>query len=143
MEYVGDGTFYGAGGAGEHGACMLPSMFNGVSLTVALSPDQFMDGQMCGKCVRITGDGSGLGTQPIIGPYYATVDNLCPECRSGDVDMGMNGDGRWRISWDFVDCEEARQHNTNKQTVTHEAPQDIVPSFHSFKNDSQRIRTRH
>jgi hypothetical protein len=29
---------------------------------------------------------------------------LCPECQHGDIDLGLNGDGRWRIRWEFVSC---------------------------------------
>jgi hypothetical protein len=35
------GTFYGAGGAGESGACMLQPGFNGVGVTVAMNAEQF------------------------------------------------------------------------------------------------------
>jgi hypothetical protein len=50
---------------------------------------------------------------PIVGPIFATVDNECPECKYGDVDFGLGGDGRWRIQWDFVDCSEARAAGSN------------------------------
>ena len=106
--YEGDGTFYGAGGNGAAGACMLSPGFNGVSTTVAMNHQQFENGNACGRCVKVTGTGAGSGMTPIIGPIYATVDNECPECKPGDVDMGLGGDGRWLIHWDFVDCQEAR-----------------------------------
>jgi len=106
--YEGDGTFYGAGGNGAQGACMLPPGFNRVSITVAMNHDQFEQGGACGRCIRVMGTGQGSGMTPIIGPIYATVDNECPECRPGDIDMGLGGDGRWRISWYYVDCSEAR-----------------------------------
>lgn len=102
------GTFYGAGGAGKAGACMLNPGFNGVGLTVAMNSAQFDGGMSCGKCIMATGTGSGLGTTPLMGPIYATIDNLCPECKYGDVDFGLGGDGRWQINWDFIDCGTAR-----------------------------------
>lgn len=40
----------------------------------------------------------------MFGPIYATVDNLCPECAFGDIDLGLGGDGRWEMQWDFIDC---------------------------------------
>jgi hypothetical protein len=32
------------------------------------------------------------------------VDNKCPECKNGDLDMGENGDGRWPLKWKTVKC---------------------------------------
>jgi hypothetical protein len=108
--FEGDGTFYGAGGNGAQGACMLQPGFNGVATTVAMNHEQFEGGAACGRCVRVLGSGSGAGSgmTPIVGPIYAVVDNECPECRHGDVDMGLGGDGRWRIAWEYVSCDEAR-----------------------------------
>jgi len=112
------GTFYGAGGAGKSGMCMLNPGFNGVGITVALNGAQFGDGATCGKCIKATGTGEGLGTTPIVGPIFATVDNLCPECKFGDVDFGLGGDGRWKINWDFIDCGEARGGGSNLPSKT-------------------------
>lgn len=104
--YSGDGTFYGEGGAGERGACMLPRYFNGIENTVAMNPFQFEAGGACGKCVVVHGEGKGLGMTPIMGPIYATIDNLCPECKDGDVDMGLAGDGRFNVQWEFIECAQ-------------------------------------
>ena len=30
--------------------------------------------------------------------------NRCPECSFGDVDLNLNGDGRWKIEWHAVPC---------------------------------------
>ena len=103
--FEGDGTFYGNGGNGHFGACMLEPGFNNIGLTVAINREQFQDGMVCGKCVRIVGQGKGLGMTPILGPLYATIDNECSECHYGDIDIGMDGDGRWKIQWDFIDCK--------------------------------------
>jgi hypothetical protein len=94
------GTYYGAGGNGNRGACMISVG----GPTVAINQAQWAGGSNCGKCVRITGQGAGAGANPIYGPIYAIIDNECPECKFGDIDMGLNGDGRWRITWDFVPC---------------------------------------
>ena len=112
--YDGDGTFYGRGGNGARGACMLEPGFNGVGTTVAMNREQFENGAACGRCLRVMGRGDGQGMTPIIGPIYATVDNLCPECSPGDVDLGLGGDGRWRISWAFIDCQEAVRGGENR-----------------------------
>ena len=29
----------------------------------------------------------------------------CPECEFGSIDLGMNGDGRWKIQWYPVPCD--------------------------------------
>lgn len=45
------------------------------------------------SCVRITGTGNGngaAGATPILGPLYAVVDNECPECHYGDIDLGLS-----------------------------------------------------
>jgi hypothetical protein len=45
------------------------------------------------SCVRITGTGAGngaAGATPILGPLYAVVDNECPECHYGDIDLGLS-----------------------------------------------------
>lgn len=105
----GDATFYGNGGAGEKGACMLKPKFNGVPITCAINGNDYKGGSTCGKCVRITGRGEGVGMTPIFGPIFATIDNLCPECKDGDIDLGLGGDGRWRVQWEYIPCEDARR----------------------------------
>jgi hypothetical protein len=115
--FDGEGTFYGDGGAGEHGACMLKRGFNGVATTVAINKPQYADGQACGKCVLISGKGVGSGQTPIIGPMLATIDNECPECAFGDIDLGLGGDGRWKISWDFVECPSQNNKRYLRHTV--------------------------
>jgi hypothetical protein len=106
LAYEGDGTYYGDGGAGAAGACMLERNFNNIRDTVAMNPYQFENGGACGKCIVVRGDGVGLGMKPIYGPIYATIDNLCPECKHGDVDLGLAGDGRFLIRWEFIPCDE-------------------------------------
>jgi hypothetical protein len=102
--FQGDGTFYGAGGHGQLGACQLPVGFNGVPLTVAINQDQWEDGMTCGKCIRILPTSAGIGMTPIMTEMVATIDNLCPECVYGDIDIGADGDGRWQIEWEFIPC---------------------------------------
>jgi hypothetical protein len=102
--FNGDGTFYGDGGHGAEGACMLERGFNGIPITVAINQDQWENGGACGKCVIVQSSSEGLGMTPIVESFKATIDNLCPECHHGDIDIGLNGDGRWKINWDFVPC---------------------------------------
>lgn len=35
---------------------------------------------------------------------YVLVSNLCPECKAGDLDQEIAGDGRWKIEWHPVQC---------------------------------------
>lgn len=55
-------------------------------------------------------------------PWPSKVDNLCPECKFGDVDFGLGGDGRWRITWDFIDCAVARKSGSHLPTNASFAP---------------------
>lgn len=103
--YSGDATFYGDGGAGAQGACMLPVNFNNIQNTVAINPYQYENGQACGKCVIIYPSSNGIGMTPIASPIFATIDNLCPECKNGDIDIGLGGDGRWIVNWEFTPCQ--------------------------------------
>ena len=103
--FEGDITFYGAGGAGERGACMLQTGFNGITNTVAINREQFDNGNACGKCVMVYPSTQGIGMTPITNIIFATIDNECPECKFGDIDLGLSGDGRWQAKWDFVDCK--------------------------------------
>lgn len=102
--FNGDGTFYGDGGHGAEGACMLERGFNGIPMTVAINHEQWMGGAVCGRCVLIQPTLNGIGMTPIAEPLKATIDNLCPECNYGDIDIGLDGDGRWKILWEFVEC---------------------------------------
>jgi expansin (peptidoglycan-binding protein) len=104
---TGQGTYYGNGDQG--GACGLwPLPAFATSLTrVALNSPQYQSGntsQGCGMCFTLYGTGVGSGANPIKGPIYGFVNNLCPECATGSVDLGVTGDGRWNIYWTANDC---------------------------------------
>lgn len=60
-------TFYGAGGAGEIGACMLARGFNDVGLTVAINGPMWNNAQNCGKCVKVRTT-SFLSSPPFLFP---------------------------------------------------------------------------
>jgi hypothetical protein len=89
---------------------MLEVGFNGIENTVAMNPFQYENGGACGKCIVIYPSTSGIGMTPIDNQIFATIDNLCPECKDGDVDIGLSGDGRWQSTWEFVSCAHARKH---------------------------------
>jgi len=72
--------------------------------TVAINSPQWQGSASCGMCVQVTGTGKGAGSNPITGTFLAVVDDLCPECKTGSLDLAKNGDGRWGINWVAVDC---------------------------------------
>ncbi len=103
--FKGEGTYYGSGNDFT-GNCAIksplpPKTFDG-RLSVAINSPQYEGA--CGACIQITGNGEGSGANPIIGPINAYISDRCPECKFGDVDLGMNGDGRWKIEWKLVPC---------------------------------------
>lgn len=53
---------------------------------------------MTRMCPCGAGDPIPLTTQ------YVLVSNLCPECKTGDLDQEKAGDGRWNIEWYPVQC---------------------------------------
>ncbi len=95
----GDGTYYGATGAG---ACSYdPSPGN--LMVAAMNAPQWQGSQVCGTCVDVTGP-KGKVTVRIV--------DLCPECKSGDLDLSEQAfvqiadksAGRVKISWTPVAC---------------------------------------
>lgn len=104
--FSGDGTYYGAGGT-EGGNCAIRSprpAWMSDYIPVAINNAQYP--RSCGACLEISGSGVGLGANPIRGKYMAVVVDRCPECKHGDIDLSMNGDGRWKIKWRVVPCEK-------------------------------------
>jgi len=104
---TGQGTYYGTT---SQGTCSIlsprPAFANGMK-TVAMNQPQFSGGDVsmsCGMCVQVTGTGKGSGSNPITGTFLAVVADLCPECKTGDLDLAVSGDGRWNINWVAVDC---------------------------------------
>jgi hypothetical protein len=56
-------------------------------------------------CVAYRATSGGLGNTPISRTWrYAMVCDRCPECHHGDLDMAVNGDGRWNFEWMPVQC---------------------------------------
>ncbi|CAL5218467.1 g150 [Coccomyxa viridis] len=112
----GDGTFYGQqDNQDAAGACSYSANFansnslpwsKGTDMTVALNDAQWAGGAGCGLCVRFRGTGAGIGTTPISTSEWKTgfVNNRCPECSHGDLDLNHRGDGRWKIEWYAVPC---------------------------------------
>eukprot|EP00667_Euglena_gracilis_P006861 EG_transcript_6930 len=97
--YTGDGTYYGATGAG---ACSYDASPTDL-MVAALNAPQWATAGWCGACARVTGP-KGTITVRIV--------DLCPECHAGDLDLSLEAfvliadqvQGRVRISWQFVAC---------------------------------------
>jgi expansin (peptidoglycan-binding protein) len=99
----GDGTYYGANN-GAGGACSIYPKPSFQLNTVAINAPQWAGSGACGMCVQVSGSGQGQGGSPITGTEVYMVDNLCPECKTGSLDLAKNGDGRWKINWIAVPC---------------------------------------
>ncbi|GIG40547.1 expansin EXLX1 family cellulose-binding protein [Cellulomonas phragmiteti] len=72
---TGVATYYTAAGSG--GACM-PLTFPANGYTAAAGPALFDDGRACGSWVEVTG---------ARGTVLVKIDNLCPECEPGHLDL--------------------------------------------------------
>lgn len=104
--FGGEMTYYGAG-QDSRGACggnRLPTGPGGL-MTVAINSPQWNGGELCGRCIKVTSWGVGAGANPPPSTFVAAINNLCPECKYGDIDLAQNGDGRWKVEWEFVPCE--------------------------------------
>lgn len=106
--FTGDGTYYGDNTVDMFGIgnCAIraprPSFYS--SLTpVAINGPQYNG--LCGACIEYWGNGVGSGANPILGRHKAMITDRCPECKFGDIDLGIKGDGRWKVSWKIVPCQ--------------------------------------
>lgn len=113
-KWHGEGTYYGEG-ADSGGICGFwtppggkGKPFGGPGqpqFTVAINKPDYFGGKSCGMCVKIWGTGAGSGADPIrYNGELALVNNICPECKSGDLDLALSKDGRWDISYQAVPC---------------------------------------
>lgn len=94
QKFSGEGTYYGET---SHGNCALeeklPDMYNEMT-PVAIG--NYGDSSMCGSCVK--------GTSENHPNFKGFVSDKCPECGTDDLDLSMDGDGRFPIDWEFVPC---------------------------------------
>jgi len=99
--HTGDGTFYDYDGNGG-GSCLLPDPPGGL-YTAAMNATDYKDAKACGGLIVVTNLDTGLSVT-------ALVNNLCPECAKGDVDLEADAfaqiaepvTGRIPISWNYV-----------------------------------------
>jgi len=104
-EQRGEGTYYGQNGDSQ-GACEdhrvsgNKVLWGHNAITVAINKPQWYNGRACGTCLEVTSPKMGLNKA------FAIVNNLCPECHTGDLDFATNGDGRWSdLRWKAVPCK--------------------------------------
>jgi hypothetical protein len=94
-------------GADSGGTCTLrnPVPYVGthpsIYATVALNSVQWYNSLPCGGCLNVTASGTGAPTTP---NFLVYIDNLCPECNTGDIDFALTGNDRWSVTWEMVDC---------------------------------------
>eukprot|EP00878_Enallax_costatus_P008465 GHUV01008849.1.p1 GENE.GHUV01008849.1~~GHUV01008849.1.p1 ORF type:complete len:458 (+),score=60.20 GHUV01008849.1:208-1581(+) len=109
MTYSGDGTYYGDRTRG-FGHCSFH--FHGfgnsagyVGTPLAINAAQYSGTSICGLCVQYRGVGQGLGGNPVSTAWQpGFICDECPECRFGDLDQQMGGDGRWKVEWYPMQC---------------------------------------
>ena len=75
--------------------------FKTLSHTLINGP-QFGDAVTCGTCIHACYNDLGLGKGERC--FDAIIDNVCPECAMGDLDLGEDGDGRWAMEWEPIVC---------------------------------------
>lgn len=109
QKFAGDGTYYGSRQRG-FGHCSFHFQDFGNSpgypgTPLAINAAQYTGTSVCGLCVRFRGLGSGLGGNPISQNWQpGFICDQCPECAFGSIDLQTNGDGRWKIEWEPVQC---------------------------------------
>lgn len=78
---------------------------------VALNHVDLAGGTACGSCIWFRGTGPGIGVESrkISSEWqYGLVDNVCPECNKGALDLARSfavGDGIWTVEWHAVPCQ--------------------------------------
>lgn len=97
--FHGEATFYGYSGGGNcsYADPELPAM------TGAINQQQYDSSEFCGVCAEVTGPEGSL---------IIRIEDRCPECAFGDIDMSEDAfplvakreDGRVPISWKIVPC---------------------------------------
>ncbi|XP_076451211.1 uncharacterized protein LOC143287151 [Babylonia areolata] len=100
------GTYYGPTGEGtcQISKSNLPPAARNSKYLGALNRPQFRGSASCGMCFRVKGDGKGKGSNPLKGDFIVFVKDLCPECVEGSMDIAIDGDGRWAIEIQAVQC---------------------------------------
>ncbi len=104
LAFTGDLTSYDASTDNQFCGFKKESWNYDGMLTAAINNDQISNSTACGLCASV--DYNGKKTTVLI-------DNLCPECKFGDLDLsheawqsvfGNTDYSRIKASWEFVEC---------------------------------------
>jgi len=107
---------------------------------VAMNAAQFGDGATCGQCVQIQGTGNGAGKTPVsTAPYIAVINNICPQCAVGDIDLQESGDGKFGITWSFVACPGAGRRLSEGRKMVVNSVQPAAEVQEMVKEQSEEI----
>jgi len=102
-EHSGDGTFYSYGGGGN---CSFPK--DDALLTVAMNAVDYDGSAACGAMIKVTSQNTGASVN-------VRVDDQCPECKKGDVDLDQKAfaqidsisEGRIPVTWHYIANDQA------------------------------------
>ncbi len=106
LEFSGDITSYGAMPENQFCGFKKESWNYGELLTGAINMEQVDNSLTCGMCAMV----EYKDKREII-----LLDNLCPECKKGDIDLshqawkkivGDENYSRYKAKWSFVDCDK-------------------------------------
>mmetsp|Transcript_923 Transcript_923/g.1178 ORF Transcript_923/g.1178 Transcript_923/m.1178 type:complete len:270 (+) Transcript_923:75-884(+) len=96
----GHGTFYGGiGGQWGPGTCHQTYIPQGF-WEVALNRPDYGDGTVCGSCLEGCMYFNDGGKRC----FKGIINNACNSCGPGDLDFGLEGDGKYEIKWKYIDC---------------------------------------
>jgi expansin (peptidoglycan-binding protein) len=99
VTFRGEGTYYGATGAGNCSFDPTPQDL----MVAAMNAPQYANSAVCGACVRAKGP---KGTVDV------RIVDQCPECKFGDLDFSLQAfvkiadqvAGRIPIEWEYIPC---------------------------------------
>jgi expansin (peptidoglycan-binding protein) len=97
--FRGEGTYYGATGAGNCSFDPTPQDL----MVAAMNAPQYANSAVCGACVRVKGPK---------GSVEVRIVDQCPECKFGDLDFSLEAfvkiadqvAGRVPIEWQYIPC---------------------------------------
>ena len=111
--YTGEITSYGAMNTNQFCGFIDSSWNYNNLMTAAINGKQIDNSLSCGLCAAVTYNNK---TEIVL------IDNMCPECKHGDLDLsqqawekltGNRNFGREKASWEFVTCDRFLKDEKN------------------------------
>ncbi|KAJ3435207.1 hypothetical protein M0812_02338 [Anaeramoeba flamelloides] len=109
VEYTGIAKWYTVD---DHSGCNLDFDLDGPLLVTAINNEQYAEGAVCGRCIRVTnndydGDPNYVETLDLL------VTSCCPECPKPNLDLSHkafarfadNAVGGLSVTWEYIDCD--------------------------------------